>query len=54
MGYNFCSSFEDCRNTLNSFGSSNVTPTAVANVLGLMVKTHSGLQNEQVQFYYMK
>ncbi|XP_049786692.1 CCR4-NOT transcription complex subunit 1 isoform X4 [Schistocerca cancellata] len=47
MGYGFCSSVEECRNNLISLGAREMTPAMTARVLSMMVRTHTGL-DEQV------
>lgn len=48
LGYSFCNSVEECRNNLANFGVNSITPAAVAKVLGVMVRTHTGLPSEQI------
>ncbi|KAK8742070.1 hypothetical protein OTU49_002091, partial [Cherax quadricarinatus] len=48
LGYSFCNTVEECRNNLANFGVSSITPAAVAKVLGVMVRTHTGLPSEQI------
>ncbi|KAK2193621.1 hypothetical protein NP493_11g11020 [Ridgeia piscesae] len=43
IGYGLTSSVEECRNSLLQFGVQEMTPAAVARMLGVMVKTTSGL-----------
>lgn len=49
LGYSFCNTVEECRNNLANFGVGSITPAAVAKVLGVMVRTHTGLPSEQVR-----
>jgi CCR4-NOT transcription complex subunit 1 len=44
LGYACCATREDCRETLMHFNVANVSPAVVAKVLGMMVKTLSGLE----------
>ncbi|KAG7168806.1 CCR4-NOT transcription complex subunit 1-like 2, partial [Homarus americanus] len=48
LGYSFCSTVEECRNNLANVGVSSITPAAVSKVLGVMVRTHTGLPSEQI------
>lgn len=48
LGYSFCNTVEECRSNLANFGVNSITPAAVAKVLGVMVRTHTGLPSEQV------
>lgn len=48
LGYSFCNAVEECRSNLLNFGVSSITPAAVAKVLGVMVRTHTGLPSEQI------
>lgn len=48
LGYSFCNSIEECRNNLGNFGATSIKPAAVAKVLGVMVRTHTGLPAEQI------
>lgn len=51
LGYGCCASPEECRNALVSMGSGReISPAAVARVLGMMIRTHTGLDSvDQVQ-----
>lgn len=49
LGYSFCSTVEECRSNLGNFCVTSITPAAVAKVLGVMVRTHTGLPSEQVR-----
>lgn len=53
LGYSFCNTVEECRNNLANFGVNSITPAAVAKVLGVMVRTHTGLPSEQVKWWYL-
>ena len=46
VGYGFCSSSEECRNNLANLSGREITPGAVARVLGMMVRTHTGLEEQ--------
>lgn len=46
IGYGFCSSVEECRNNLVNLGAREMLPPAVARVLGMMVRTHTGLEEQ--------
>lgn len=46
IGYGFCSSVEECRNNLVNLGAREMTPPAVARVLGMMVRSHTGLEEQ--------
>jgi CCR4-NOT transcription complex subunit 1 len=46
IGYGFCSSLEECRNSLVNLGACEMSPPAVARVLGMMVRTHTGLEEQ--------
>ncbi|XP_021921568.1 CCR4-NOT transcription complex subunit 1 isoform X2 [Zootermopsis nevadensis] len=46
MGYGFCSSVEECRNNLVNLGAREITPPAVARVLSMMVRSHTGLEEQ--------
>ncbi|XP_064610278.1 CCR4-NOT transcription complex subunit 1-like isoform X2 [Liolophura sinensis] len=46
-GYGCTATVEECRNTLMQFGVRELTPAAVARVLGMMARSHQGL-NENV------
>ncbi|XP_026284061.1 CCR4-NOT transcription complex subunit 1 [Frankliniella occidentalis] len=48
MGYNFTSSFEQCRNALGSLslGGRDIPAGAVARILSMMARTHSGLDDQ--------
>ena len=48
LGYSFTSSYDECSKNIVRFGKASFTPTAVAKVIGLMLRTVSGLQTEQV------
>ncbi|XP_042855455.1 CCR4-NOT transcription complex subunit 1-like isoform X4 [Penaeus japonicus] len=48
LGYSFCSTVEECRSNLGNFCVTSITPAAVAKVLGVMVRTHTGLPAEQI------
>lgn len=47
MGYGFCSSVDECRNNLVSLGAREISPVLTARVLSMMIRTHTGL-DEQV------
>jgi CCR4-NOT transcription complex subunit 1 len=46
IGYGFCSSVEECRNNLVNLGAREMLPPAVARVLGMMVRSHTGLEEQ--------
>ena len=46
MGYNFTSSVEACRSALGSLGGRDVSAAAVARILSMMARTHSGLDDQ--------
>jgi CCR4-NOT transcription complex subunit 1 len=46
IGYGFCLSVEECRNSLVNLGACEVSPQAVARVLGMMVRSHTGLEEQ--------
>ena len=46
IGYGFCSSVEECRNNLVNLGAREISPPIVARVLGMMVRTHTGLEEQ--------
>jgi CCR4-NOT transcription complex subunit 1 len=46
IGYGFCSSVEECRNNLVNLGAREISPPAVARVLGMMVRSHTGLEEQ--------
>lgn len=50
MGYEFTASVEDCRNALVYFGLQELKPSTIARMLSIMIKTHSGLQ-ENTRIY---
>lgn len=54
MGYNFTSSVENCRSALNSLGGRDLNPAAIARILSMMARTHSGLDDQVncVDFLY--
>ncbi|CAG0883626.1 unnamed protein product [Darwinula stevensoni] len=43
LGYTVTNSIEECHNTLVNIGLPEITPGAVAKVLALMIRTHTGL-----------
>lgn len=43
IGYAFTSSVEECRNNLVKLGGRDISPATVARLLGVMCRTHSGL-----------
>lgn len=43
IGYSSCASVDECKNTLIHFGVQDITPSSVARVIGMMVKTVFGL-----------
>lgn len=45
MGYSFTASLEDCRNNLINLGGRDITPQSVARVIGVMCRTHTGLED---------
>jgi len=49
LGYGCCASVSDCRRQLSNLGR-EITPAAIARVLGAMVRTHSGL-DKSANFY---
>ncbi|KAK7790471.1 hypothetical protein R5R35_006209 [Gryllus longicercus] len=51
LGYGCCSSLEECRSALVNMGAGReISPAAVARVLGMMIRTHTGLDSvDQVQ-----
>ncbi|XP_067012333.2 CCR4-NOT transcription complex subunit 1 isoform X3 [Anabrus simplex] len=46
MGYGFCSSPEECRNSLVSLGARDMAPGTVARIISMMVRTHTGLDDQ--------
>ncbi|CAF3833846.1 unnamed protein product, partial [Rotaria sordida] len=50
MGYNFTACVEDCRNALIHFGLQELKPSTIARMLSVMIKTHSG-HNENTHIY---
>ncbi len=53
MGYDFTASVEDCRNALIHFGLQELKPSTIARMISVMIKTHSGL-NENTRIYVNK
>lgn len=49
LGYGCCSSVAECHRQLSSLGR-EITPSAIARVLGAMVRTHTGL-DKTANFY---
>lgn len=45
MGYRFCSTLEEGRQNVNSLHLRDLTPTAVARILIMMIRTHTGLDD---------
>ena len=43
MGYGCCASMDECRKSLVQFGANSLTASAVAKVIGMMARTHTGL-----------
>ncbi|XP_062589790.1 CCR4-NOT transcription complex subunit 1-like isoform X3 [Saccostrea cucullata] len=48
-GYSCTSSVEECRANLMQFGVREITPSSVAKVLGMMARTPSGLDGQNIQ-----
>ncbi|KAJ9577751.1 hypothetical protein L9F63_005671, partial [Diploptera punctata] len=46
IGYGFCSSVEECRNNLVNLGGRDISPGTVARIFGMMVRTHTGLEEQ--------
>ncbi|KAL0280391.1 UNVERIFIED_CONTAM: hypothetical protein PYX00_001693 [Menopon gallinae] len=46
MGYNFCSTIEDCKNNLINFGARDLPPATVARIITMMIRSHTGLGDQ--------
>lgn len=46
IGYGFCSSVEECRNSLVNLGAREISPAAVARIMGMMIRSHTGLEEQ--------
>ncbi len=45
MGYRFCATIEDGRQNMTSLQLCDLTPSVVAKILVMMVRTHTGLDD---------
>lgn len=45
MGYGFCATLDEGRQNMNSLQIRDLTPTVVARVVIMMVRTHTGLDD---------
>ncbi|KAG1691671.1 CCR4-NOT transcription complex subunit 1 [Nymphon striatum] len=45
LGYGFCASVEDCKSHLLNIGACELAPLVVAQIIGVMVRTHSSLSD---------
>ena len=45
IGYGCCTTMDECRKTLVQIGINSVSASAVARVIGMMARTHSGLSD---------
>lgn len=52
IGYGFCSSVEECRHQLVTLGVRDITPSATAKVLSVMVRSHTGLDDPLANSYW--
>lgn len=43
VGYSCCATMDECRKSLVQFGVGSLTASAVARVVGMMAKSHTGL-----------
>jgi len=52
MGYNFTSSVEACRSALASLGGRDLSASAVARILSMMARTHTGLDDQVIRLLF--
>lgn len=45
LGYRFCSTLDEGRQNVNSLHLRDLTPTVVARILIMMIRTHTGLDD---------